>query len=324
MGFCSAESHFFIISQPKKIMSQKVSLVLSSGGCRGLAHIGVIEELLKDGYEITSISGSSVGSLIGGIYCSGNIKRFTEWVCQLDEVDVFDFMDFTFTGQGFIKAERFFRSLEEFIGCKTFEELKIPLSVVATDLTHRSEVVFDKGNLLLAIRASVAIPSIVTPVLYKDMVLVDGGVINPIPSDCVKRTEGDILVVVDVNANFPYEKPKFDAMTFPKKQFSVKRNLFRYIKNNFNLFSDEKPESQETHGYLSVIDKTFDIMQDQICRLTVMQEKPDISIDISRHAASTFEFYKAQELIEAGRIAYRKAKNAKHTHIHHTSQINKS
>ncbi|MEI6853832.1 MAG: patatin-like phospholipase family protein, partial [Bacteroidota bacterium] len=182
-------------------MKKKVALVLSSGGCRGLAHIGVIEEFLKDGYEITSIAGSSMGSLIGGVYASGNLQKFKDWICNLDEIDVFDLMDFTIAGQGFIKAERFFRNLEEFIGCKTFEELSIPLSVVATDIVHRQEVVFDKGNLLLSIRASVALPSIVTPVTYKEMILVDGGVINPIPVDCVARTEGDILVVVDVNAN---------------------------------------------------------------------------------------------------------------------------
>jgi len=289
-------------------MSQKVSLVLSSGGCRGIAHIGVIEELLNDGYDITSISGSSIGSLIGGIYASGNIERFKEWVCQLDEVDVFDLMDFTFTGQGFIKAERFFRNLEEFIGCKTFEELKIPLAVVATDLTHREEVVFDKGNLLLAIRASVAIPSIVTPVFYKDMILVDGGVVSPIPTDCIKRSEGDVLVVVDVNANLPYEKPNFNSLAPRQKNFSVKRKVFEFVKNNFNLTGNEKTENEGKPGYLSVIDKTFDIMQDRICRLTIVQEKPGIKVEISRHAATTFEFYRAQELIEAGKSAYRKAK----------------
>jgi len=193
-------------------MNKKVALVLSSGGCRGLAHIGVIEELLNDGYEISSISGSSIGSLIGGVYASGNLKTFTEWVCQLDEVDIYDLIDLTLTGAGFIKGERIFKKFESFIGCKTFEELKIPLAVVATDIVKREEVVFDKGNLILAIRASVAIPTIITPLLYKDMVLVDGGVVNPIPVNCVKRTEGDILVVVDVNSRIPYEKPRFDML----------------------------------------------------------------------------------------------------------------
>jgi NTE family protein len=289
-------------------MKKKVALVLSSGGCRGLAHIGVIEEILKEGYEITSIAGSSIGSLIGGVYASGNLCKFKEWVCNLDEIDVFDLMDFTIGGQGFIKAERFFRSLEEFIGCKTFEELQIPLAVVATDIVRRQEVVFDKGNLLLSIRASVALPSIVTPVTYKEMILVDGGVINPIPVDCVARTEGDILMVVDVNANIPYEKPIFTEMPRQKKSFSFKRTAFGYFRSNMSFLSGERTHSNIRINYLSVLDKSFDVMQDKICKLTISQGKPEWDIDISRDAASTFEFYRAQELIEAGRRAYHTCK----------------
>jgi NTE family protein len=132
-------------------MKKKVALVLSSGGCRGLAHIGIIEEFLKDGNEITTIAGSSIGALIGGVYASGNLEKFREWLCNLDEVDFFDLMDFTIAGQGFIKAEKIFRNLQEFISSKSFEELKIPLAFVAPDIVSHKEVVFDKGNLLLAI-----------------------------------------------------------------------------------------------------------------------------------------------------------------------------
>jgi NTE family protein len=290
-------------------MKKKVALVLSSGGCRGLAHIGVIEELLKDGYEITSVAGSSIGALIGAVYASGNLDKFKEWVCNLDEIDVFDLMDFTVAGQGFIKAERFFRNLEEFIGCKTFEELKIPLAVVATDIVTRKEIVFDKGNLLLSIRASVALPSVITPVTYKDMILVDGGVFNPIPVDCVVRTGDDILAVVDVNANLPYEKPVFTEIIKKKKGYSFKRKVFGYLRNNMNFLSGERNQTNIRMNYLRVIDKTFDIMQDRICMLSISQGKPDWDIDISRNAASTFEFYRAQELIEAGRRAYHSCKN---------------
>jgi NTE family protein len=290
-------------------MKKKVALVLSSGGCRGLAHIGVIEEFLKDGYEITSIAGSSIGALIGAVYASGNLDKFREWVCNLDEIDVFDLMDFTVAGQGFIKAERFFRSLEEFIGCKTFDELKIPLAVVATDIVTRKEIVFDKGNLLLSIRASVALPSIITPVTYKDMILVDGGVFNPIPVDCVVRTGDDILVVVDVNANLPYEKPVFTEIPRQKKGYSLKRKVFGYLRNNMNFLSGERNQTNIKMNYLRVIDNTFDVMQDRICMLSISHGKPDWDIDISRNTASTFEFYRAQELIEAGRIAYHSCKN---------------
>jgi len=304
MGFCYTESHFFYLYN----MNKKVALVLSSGGCRGLAHIGVIEELLNDGYEISSISGSSIGSLIGGVYASGNLKTFTEWVCQLDEVDIYDLIDLTLTGAGFIKGERIFKKFESFIGCKTFEELKIPLAVVATDIVKREEVVFDKGNLILAIRASVAIPTIITPLLYKDMVLVDGGVVNPIPVNCVKRTEGDILVVVDVNSRIPYEKPRFDMLLGKSKETTFKRKIFDFAKRKTNLFNDEKKTTKGLPGYYTVMDKSIDIMQDKISQLTVITKQPEIDVEVSRDAASTFEFYRAQELIAAGREAYKKAK----------------
>lgn len=287
-------------------MNKKVSLVLSSGGSRGLAHIGVIEELLKDGYEIASVSGASIGSLIGGIFASGNLKAFREWVCSLDEVDVYDLIDFTLTGQGFIKAEKLFKIIEEFIDCNTFEELNIPLSVVATDIIKRQEVVFDRGSLIMAIRSSVAIPTVITPVLYKDMVLVDGGVINPIPVNCIQRTEGDFLVVVNVNANIPYQKPQIKTLPPPGREFSFKRKAWDYAKRHFNLFSGEK-KVDGMPGYLTVMDKSIDMMQDRICNLTVMQQRPDIDVKVSRAAASTFEFYRAYELIEAGRAAYRLA-----------------
>jgi NTE family protein len=309
MGFCLTESHFFNFISPKQSMKKNVALVLSSGGCRGLAHIGVIEEFLKDGYKISSIAGSSIGALIGGVYSSGNLEKFKEWVCNLDEVDVFDLMDFTIAGQGFIKADRFFQTLEKFIGCKTFEELRIPLVVVATDIVSSKEVIFDKGNLLHSIKASVSLPSFIPPVTYKNMILVDGGVINPIPVNCAIRTGEDILVVVDVNANIPYERPMFSKIPRQNKRFSIKRKVFGFLQNSMNFLGGERTKTQIRMNYLRVLDKTFDIMQDRICMLSICQGKPDWDINVSRNAATTFEFYRAQELIEAGRRAYHACKN---------------
>lgn len=289
-------------------MGQKIALVLSSGGCRGLAHVGVIEGLLSDGYEITSISGSSIGALIGGIYASGNLEKFKNWVCNIDEVDIFDLMDFTFTKQGFIKAERFFLKLQEFIGVKTFGELSLPLTVIATDIVSRKKLAFDSGNLLLAIRASVAIPTIVTPVLYKNMILVDGGVIDPIPAEDIKRFENDQLVICDVNAIEPYSKPDYIELPKVKKPFSLKRKTYQYFKTNIHWSPKSGNDNLNDINYLSVVDKTFDTMQDQICKLTIETCNPFLKINVSRNAATTFEFYRAQELIEAGRTAYYKAK----------------
>ncbi len=285
---------------------QKVALVLSSGGARGLAHIGVIRELEEHGYEISSIAGSSVGALIGGIYASGALNEFTQWICSLDQVDVFDMMDFTLSGQGFIKGDKLFTYLKTFIGDKNIEALSIPYIAVATDIITHREVVFNSGKLSDAVRASVAIPSVITPVIRENMILVDGGVVSPIPAESVPRCTGDILVVCDINANIPYERPVVPQKAPKKHDYSLKRQLFEFVRDNTHFFSTET-KAGTVPGYLEVINKTFDIMQDSISNLTKKNYAPDISVEISREAASTFEFHRADELIESGRIAFRKA-----------------
>lgn len=282
---------------------QQLALVLSSGGARGLAHIGVIQELLKHGFEISSVSGSSMGALVGGVYVSGKLNEFTEWVCNLDQVDVFDLMDFTLSGQGFIKGDRLFGILRSFLSEDGIENLPLPYVAVAANLLTRKEVVFRSGSLLQAVRASVAIPTVITPVFRKNMVLVDGGVINPIPADVISRRATDILLVSDVNVNKIYVKPEVRAREPKVHEYSLKRRIFEIVRENSNFFSSAHDPGKPP-GYLDVIDKTFDIMQDSICVLTKKRYRPDISVEISRDAATTFQFYRAEELIEAGRRAF--------------------
>lgn len=285
---------------------QKVALVLSSGGARGLAHIGVIRELEKNGFEISSIAGSSVGSLIGGIYLSGKLGEFAEWICDLDQIDVFDLMDFTLTTHGFIKGDKLFAKLRGFLSDKNIEDHPIPYVAVAADLRTRKEVLLRSGSLTDAIRASVSIPTIVTPVFREEYILVDGGTVNPIPADVIARTPGDLLFVSDINARKPYRKPNVEDKPLKEHPFSLKRGIFKFVKYNTSIFSSESP-TDTPPGYLDVIDKTFDIMQDSICALTKQNYHPDILVEISRDAATTFEFHRATELIEAGRLAFYEA-----------------
>jgi NTE family protein len=281
---------------------KNVELVLASGGARGLAHIGVIRELERMGYNITSVSGSSIGALIGGVYVSGKLEDFSGWVCDLDQVDVFELMDFTFTGQGFIKGEKLFNQIKPFISDTPIEKLSIPFAAVAADLVSRKEIVFKKGSLHTAIRASIAIPSIITPVILDNMVLVDGGVFSPIPAEVIDHNPDNILVICDINVNKPYLKPTVPKRPKKEHEYTLKRRVFDFIKENTRFISNvSKPDS--TPGYLEVVNKTFDIMQDSICLLTKKNYHPDYVIEISRDAATTFEFYRGDELIEAGRLA---------------------
>ena len=188
-------------------MKQKVALVLSGGGARGLAHIGVIEELEKHDFEIVSITGASMGAVVGGVYALGKLEAFKKWMFTLDRMKVFNLVDFTFSSQGLIKGDKVFKRMKEFIADENIENLKIPFAAVAVDLINKKEVVFNQGSMYEALRASVAIPTVLTPVKTENELLVDGGVLNNIPIQHIKRTSNDLLVVVDVNAAIPFEKP---------------------------------------------------------------------------------------------------------------------
>ncbi len=281
-----------------------VALVLSSGGARGLAHIGVIEELEKRDFKITSIAGSSIGSVIGGLYACGKLDDFKEWVCNLDRFDVMQLMDFTWTLQGFIKGDNFFKELDKFFGNTKIEDLKIPFSVVATNIETRKEVVFNSGSLTKAIRASVSIPSVITPVKYKGQYLIDGGVVSPIPVNAVKRKDNDLLVVVDINSNIPYLKPEFQPAVKRIQKSGLKRDILKEIKRFIEFYNINKEAKKKTPNYFYIVDKSIDIMQDKICSLTKDHYQPDIMVEISREASSTFEFDRAHELIAAGRNAF--------------------
>jgi NTE family protein len=177
-----------------------IALVLSSGGARGIAHIGVIEELLDRGYNITSISGTSMGAVVGGIYASGKFKEFKEWMCQLDKKEVFRLVDFSVSRSGIVKGDKVIEHMKKFIPDKNIEELEIPFCAIAVDIHKGEEVVFTKGSMFDAIRASISIPAVFKPAKINGVYYVDGGILNPLPLNRVDRKENDILVAVMVNA----------------------------------------------------------------------------------------------------------------------------
>ena len=281
-------------------MKKPISLVLSSGGARGLAHIGVIEELEKQGFEIKSIAGTSMGALIAGLYAMDKLQEYKKWVLTLDKLDIFRLIDFTFSSQGLIKGDRIFKKMKTFISDANIEDLKIPFTAVATDITNEKELVFSKGSVYDAVRASIAIPTVFTPVKKENILLVDGGVLNPIPISIVKRTKGDILVAVNVYADIPYEKKKKHTEKQKKVQHIYEKNIKKFReKLNEILPKSDKPKL----GYFKLIDASTTAMVHQISKLTLERYNPDILVNISKDAGNTFDFYRAEELIEIGREA---------------------
>ncbi len=259
--------------------TKNVTLVLSGGGARGIAHIGVIEEFERRGYTINSIAGTSMGALVGGIYAMGKLREFKEWLYTLDKREIIRLLDFAFSFQGLIKGDRILNILKKFVSDAKIEDLEIEYTATAYDLVHEREVVLSTGNLHDAIRASISIPTVFTPVMAGKSILVDGGVVNNIPIKNAIRTENDLLVAVNVNAETPVD--------------------------NSNITIQDKNRRRSVN-YLDLVDNTIASAANQLAQLTIERYPPEILIEISRKSARTFEFLKSRELIEIGRLAAKK------------------
>lgn len=294
-------------------MSRNVALVLSSGGARGVAHIGVIEELQKAGYTITSVAGTSMGAIVGGMLAKRILPEFTDWLLGFTKMDVIKFMDLTISHGGLIKGEKIMKVLEEFIGDIKIEDLSIPYACVAADLIGRKEMVFTHGNLLHAIRASSSIPTVFLPVVDDEMLLVDGGVLNPLPLDVVKRKPGDLLIAVNVNANLPYSPPqKKHILTEQENHYSKVREIINerwsgLIEQYVEKFRNGKQQKSTDLKLFDIISDSINLAQNRIALISIEKHKPDLVIETSFKIATIFDFYKSEELIEAGRMACRKS-----------------
>ncbi|MEM1405353.1 MAG: patatin-like phospholipase family protein [Bacteroidota bacterium] len=283
-------------------MPKSVALVLSSGGARGVAHIGVIEALEEAGYTISAIAGSSMGAVVGGVYAAGRLPDYKKWMCELDKLDVFKLLDFTLSTQGFVRGERVFNEMKKFIDDCAIEDLNIPFKAIATDIVNKEEVVFEKGSLYTALRASAAIPSVLKPSIIDNVELVDGGVVNPIPVKHVDRASTSMLIVSDVNADVPN--------TMPVQKKEEQTRMLQMLEKWNNLFPGA--QSQTRNKRLSIFElfaRSIDLMQDRISDYIIESHKPDLVIKISRDICSTFEFYRSTELIQHGYKETQKALN---------------
>lgn len=279
-------------------MKNKVSLVLSGGGARGIAHIGVIEELERRGFEIHSIAGTSMGALVGGVYSLGKMNDFKQWLMTLDKVKIFSLLDFTLNNQGIVKGNKVLKKMREFIPDANIEDLDIAYAAVAADLINKKEVVFTSGSVFKAIRASIAIPTVFTPVKTKSGLLVDGGVLNNVPVSHAKRIPGDLLVVVNINANVPVCKPPV-----PEEEKKFRQLIYQKKLNDFysQLERINPLNKKDSIGYFNLINKTISLMIYRMSEVSLQQYKPDITIEFSKDLCGIFDFLKAKELVEIGR-----------------------
>jgi NTE family protein len=282
-------------------MKKKVHLVLGSGGARGIAHIAVIEELEKNGFEIIEVIGCSMGAVVGGIYAAGHLPEYKEWLLSLTRSDVFELTDFTFTKMGFIKGEKLFAKHREVTGDLFIEDFPIPFTAVATDMKSNEEIHFKSGSLYHALRASVSIPGLFTPVVYDGKVLVDGGVLNPVPVNLVNKQDDAIIVAVDLNAK---AQPPTQTKPAPISRTEQAMKWYERLIPESVLEFSRRDEEEDAFSLIELMESTFSFTQDRLTALMFEIYKPDVVINIPRTTCNTFDFHKAQSIYNVGKEAF--------------------
>src|SRR5699024_9174049 len=285
----------------------RVALALGAGGAKGLAYIGVVEELVARDVEVVAIAGSSMGALIGGIYAAGKLDVYRDWVAALAKLDVLRLVDWTLSGGGLIKGERIIGVLRELIGDERIEELPMAYTAVATDIDRQREVWLDRGLLFDAIRASIAIPSVFRPYMHDGRRLVDGGVLNPVPVMPLLSADADYIIAASVSG--PAEKASLrerQAQHDDSAERSGYRQRIAEFVSHLVPHGDPKPRQP---GAWELFNQTMDVMQANLAGLRLAAYQPDLLIELPRNMATSYQFYRARELIERGRAGTRESLN---------------
>jgi len=280
-----------------------VSLVLGSGGARGLAHIGVIHWLEENDFKIKSVVGCSIGAVIGGIYAAGKLQVYEQWVRSLTKADIVTLLDLSWEKSGLVRGEKLVNTLIGLVGEKLIEELPIAFTAVATDLRGQKEIWIRSGSLFDAMRASFAIPLFFTPFKFKGVDLVDGGILNPVPIAPTACDGTDMTIAVNLNG--PAESSIEPAMASTVSETAL--SPFREKINRFISRLQPPMTSGEKRdwGAYEIAAQAFEAMQSAIARQKLAAYPPDIVIEIARNSCRTLEFYRAAEMIALG---YEKAK----------------
>lgn len=277
-------------------MSKEIALVLSGGGARGLAHIGVIEELENRGYIIKEIAGTSMGALVGGAYAAGKLGELKTWILQLTQLKLIGLMDLSFENKGLIKGARIINQLAKLIPDVDIKDLNVPFSAVAADVLGRKEVVFTEGSLHEAVRASTAIPSLFTPVQRDGMILTDGGILNNLPVNHVRKKWRRKIFAVDVNAHdAPFTMPMGKEEIIESASWMLKNPIVK-LKKTMN-----PSKENDVYNYSWILDRSISLMIEQIALSAIEKNPPDLLFNISRSTGGTLDFLKGEQMIENGR-----------------------
>ncbi|CDT60848.1 patatin-like phospholipase family protein [Vibrio coralliirubri] len=278
-------------------MAKTISLVLGSGGARGLVHVGVIRWLIEHGYQIKSISGCSIGALIGGVYAAGKLDEFEEWVTSIDQGDMAMLLDFSWQSSGMFKGDKIIDTLRGLIGEISIEDLPIPYTAVAANVADEKEVWLQSGSLFDAIRASISLPLFFTPHVVNGEELIDGGVLNPVPIAPTFGDNTDFTLAVNLGGEPEMLQQEVIPVSLPTKESNLHEKVVHFIDN---LGSSVKSKMSFNFAAYDIANQAFDAMQSTIARQKLAAYPADITLELPRNACGTLEFDRSQEMIDRG------------------------
>ncbi|WP_228374256.1 patatin-like phospholipase family protein [Demequina phytophila] len=313
----------------------RIALSLGSGGARGYAHIGVLDEIADRGWDVVGISGTSMGALVGGLHAAGGLPAYREWAESLTRRDVLRMLDPAFKGAGAIRADRIMRRLDEILDGRVIEDLPIPFTAVATDLISQSEVWFTEGPIVDAIRASIAIPTVITPVRHGGMLLADGGILNPVPVIALTAVRADATIAVNLSGTSrggnraapPVESAgplvRLPRLRLPSFHVAEPR-LVSMIAHRMRARGEQEDDAVDEAvaiepvepgddldvSTLDVIDRSLQTLQNTVQRYRLAGYPPDVMVDVPADACGVLDFHRATEMIALGRDLARAAFDA--------------
>ncbi len=276
--------------------NKTISLILGSGGARGLAHIGIIHELEDAGYKISAISGCSMGAAVGGIYAAGKLDVYEEWAREIRRSDIIRLLDLSWQASGLVKGDKIIATLTDLIGDQLIEELPIRYTAIATDLKNGKEIWLNEGSLFAAIRASISLPWFLTPVKYKNTHLVDGGILNPVPMAPSFNDHTDYKVAVNLGGA-PSVSMKNNKEEPTGSRSIIRGQIDKFVDQMSNVFT--KSEDSGPSPY-ELGNQAFEAMQSTIARHKLAVHPPDFLIELPSNAAGAMDFHRADDLISLG------------------------
>jgi len=313
----------------KKRQAPRIGLALGSGAARGWSHIGVIEALEEEGFHIDVVTGASIGALVGAAYAGDRLGALKEWVLSLTWRDVMQIMDLTLSGGGFVQGDRLMSFFEQHVENLPIKSLQKPFGAVATDLERGQEIWFREGALFDAVRASIALPGLFTPVKFEERWLVDGGLVNPVPVSLCRAMGADVVIAVDLNRGIVGKRQRAkqtpvepaagenDGSELRLRETGSWDQFAQQLKTNLSARLETLPVQlgiikPESPGLIDVVMGSINIMQDRITRSRMAGDPPDVSLAPRLAELGMMEFHRAEEAIEEGRRCVKRMAPALH------------